>query len=51
MYVFNVWKLAFSRSWMRQYPISDRFWDPEENLNAKNALSGNASDLWKYTYL
>ena len=42
---------------MRQYPISDRFWDPEENFeilnlkNAKNRLSGNARDLWKYSYL
>ena len=54
---FNAWKLAFCRSWMRQYPISDGLWDPEENFeilnlkNPKNRLSGNASDSWKYSYL
>ena len=33
---FNVWNLVFSRSWMRQYPISERFGDPEENFEILN---------------
>ena len=54
--MYETW--FFGRSLKRQYPISERFWDPEENYEVlnlkkrqKNRLSGNARDLWKYSYL
>ena len=33
---FKVGNLVCSRSWKRQYPISERFWDPEEKFEILN---------------
>ena len=60
--IFNVEKYAFLmyEIWFQidSGRVSGRFWDSEEGCDIlnlkktpKNSLSGNASDLWRHSYL